>query len=324
MFAEAAVQAEATRQDIAKLIVSDRLEELKAAGATTSEILKQTDLLNKQFHISETDLQITERKLKTEQAIREEKKLQNKIGSDSLKLFDIAKTEGVDVAKAIGDALQGNIDFDTFIRTGGRAVEVFKKEFGDVFNQQQAQRFFEGLTIPGLENLRGGFSIAIDEESIRKSLSSFDSQAQIQFAKAQDFFENLKTDTQNVNNMTVGTLTLPSGANVPLARTVLPPAGVSAAPTSLPGISTLSPADLDFVNKLTNTIRASGSTAPLEVRLTIDVGGEERLIVGTKEEIARSLAQTALPLISDVLVDRIENNPQSKEAQAINKKIKEF
>jgi hypothetical protein len=91
-----------------------------------------------------------------------------------MKLFDIAKTEGVDVAKAIGDVLSGKSSFETFNQIGGKNLDVFKKEFADLFKQQQALQFFKGNTVSGEPGLQGGFGISIQEPGIRKSISQFD------------------------------------------------------------------------------------------------------------------------------------------------------
>ena len=102
-----------------------------------------------------------------ERALSQEKRLQAELGNESLKLFRIAQEQGTEVARRIGDVLSGEIDFDLFVRRGGEAVDVFKKEFADLFEQQQALQFFRGESVSGLKRLRGGTRIAIQEEAIR-------------------------------------------------------------------------------------------------------------------------------------------------------------
>lgn len=188
---------------IRKLIVQDQIEQLKAQGATTSELLKQEGLLNKQFGIVEDENSILERKLATQRALTAEQRLQNKLGSDSLKLFEIAQTSGTDVAKQIGDVLAGNVDFTSFIRRGGEAVDVFKKEFDDVFKNQQAQAFFQGDRVPGLDNLRGGQNIAIQEEQIRQGLTRFNPQAQAALNQANAQIPTIRNDIRATIEMNV-------------------------------------------------------------------------------------------------------------------------
>ena len=152
---------------IAEAILESELDRLKVQGALSSELLKAEDILRKQLSIEEKGLQAVEQRLSLEKAIREEKRLQSRLGSESIKLFDIAKTSGVDVAKKLGDVLAGEIDFGQFVRRGGKALEVFQQEFADIFKQQQALSFFRGETVAG-GGLRGGGTINISEESIRK------------------------------------------------------------------------------------------------------------------------------------------------------------
>jgi hypothetical protein len=154
-------------QAIAKLLVTDSADRLKQEGALTSQILIATQLRNNQLGIEEQAIDKLNRKLEIERAINEEKRLQGRLSSDTMKLFDIAKSEGVAVAKQVGDVLAGNTDFDLFIKRGGQAVEVFKKEFADLFKQQQALEFFKGDRVTGLPDLTRGSQIAIQEEAIR-------------------------------------------------------------------------------------------------------------------------------------------------------------
>jgi TP901 family phage tail tape measure protein len=157
------------QQSIAKALLASKLDELKAQGASNSELLKAKILGTDQLKIQEDTLSLLNNQLDLQKAIKEEKRLQNKLGSDSIKLFEIAKTEGTEVAKRIGDVLSGDTSFTSFVRRGGKELEVFKKEFADVFKQQQAVQFFTGERVSESPELRGGTRIAIQEESIRKA-----------------------------------------------------------------------------------------------------------------------------------------------------------
>jgi len=184
---------------INEAILEHRLDQLKQLGYQESAILKAEGLLRNQLGLIDTYEDKLNRQLEIERAINEEKRLQNKLSSDSVKLFEISKTEGVAVAKKIGDVLAGEIDFSTFIRRGGKAVEVFKKDFADVYKQQQALAFFRGERVPGLKGLRGGSRIAIEEEGIRRRVSDFDVKAELQ---RQKLIREAITpvSTRNVNN----------------------------------------------------------------------------------------------------------------------------
>ena len=162
---------ELNRQKLAEVILKSSIEQLKAQGASTAEAVKAEIIYSKILGIQlEKDKQL-EKELELERALSAEKKLQSRLGSDSMKLFKVAQEQGVNIAKQIGDVLAGNIDFSSFIRRGGEAVDTFKKQFSDLFEQQQALAFFQGNRIPGMNNLRGGAGIAINEEAIRQPLN---------------------------------------------------------------------------------------------------------------------------------------------------------
>lgn len=180
------------QQDVAKLVLDIELDRLKAIGATNSQLLKAEDLYTKQLNIEEDSLDTVKRKLELEKAINEEKRLQNKLGSDSVKLFEIAQTEGVEVAKRIGDVLAGVSDFSIFERRGGRELEIFKREFEGLFKQQQAQQFFTGERVSGLPDLRGGTRINIEEEGIRRGISRFTPEIALQQARATREFQRIE------------------------------------------------------------------------------------------------------------------------------------
>lgn len=182
---EKSVISEVQREKIAEAIVQHRLDELKAQGALNSQLLKTEQNLRKQLGLTVDNEKSLQNQLATERAIANEKKLQSKLSSNTLKLYEIAKKEGTSVAKKIGDALAGNVEFSTFVRRGGQALEIFKKEFADVFKEQQATAFFKGQRVPGETGLRGGQRIAIDEEAIRKPILRFDPQAQLSQARAE-------------------------------------------------------------------------------------------------------------------------------------------
>jgi TP901 family phage tail tape measure protein len=156
------------QQSIAKLLLQNKLDELKLQGATNTQLAQAKILATDQLNIKEDTLTLLNQQLDLEKAIQEEKRLQNKLGSDSIKLFNIAQQDGVEIARQIGDVLAGNKDFNIFARQGGKALEVFKREFEDLFKQQQALQFFTGERVTEAPNLRRGTSVAIQEEALRQ------------------------------------------------------------------------------------------------------------------------------------------------------------
>jgi TP901 family phage tail tape measure protein len=166
------ITIEETRNKLAEIVLDSELDRLKSIGASNVELLKAEDLYRNLLNISLQEEDALRKKLELEQAIGEEKQLQSKLGSDSIKLFRIAQTEGSNIAKQIGDVLSGDRNFDAFVATGGKALETFKKEFGDIFEQQQAIQFFKGKSVPGARSLTGGKSIDIQEQAIREPIST--------------------------------------------------------------------------------------------------------------------------------------------------------
>lgn len=172
---------------IDKALLADSLERLKNAGALTSEILDVEKQLKAQLGIIDKFEDALDRQLEKERAINEERRLRERLSSDAVKLFKIAQTEGTQVAKRIGDVLAGNLDFASFVRRGGKAVEVFKKEFESLFESKQAEAFFKGETVPDIKGLRGGARIELptEDQAILKSREEILRAAQSEVSLAQ-------------------------------------------------------------------------------------------------------------------------------------------
>lgn len=179
-------------QEISKQLLDIELDILKNRGATTSQILEAESALSKQLGIEEDSLDVLRRKLELEKAVNEEKRLQNNLSSQSVKLFDIANKEGLATAKNIGEVLAGQKDFSLFVRRGGKDLEVFKETFADIFKQQQALAFFQGEQVPGITGLRGGADIPIREGAIRDTGRAFDPTVALRQARAQQIFRELQ------------------------------------------------------------------------------------------------------------------------------------
>jgi len=161
-------------QQSIKALISDQLERLKLAGALNSIILKRKTLLEDQFKVSRTASKDLARQLQIQREISKEQRLSaaSQLSSETIKLFRIARDEGVETAKKIGEVLNKEITFEDFVRRGGNAVEIFKRDFGSIFEQEQAKAFFEDLPVPDLKGLRGGFRITTEEKEREKTIRS--------------------------------------------------------------------------------------------------------------------------------------------------------
>ena len=146
------------------ILLKYSLDRLKNAGILNSEILKTETLLMKQLGIADTYENSLNRQLDKQKAINDEKRLTTDVSTTATKLFDIAKEDGTNIAKKISQVLSGEVDFSSFIRRGGEAVEIFKKNFASIFKAQQAKAFFRGDTVAGEKGLRGGGRITLPEE----------------------------------------------------------------------------------------------------------------------------------------------------------------
>jgi len=194
---ETQAKTEIAPEDVFKLsevILSSELERLETQGALNSELLKAESLLRKQLGIEQEGIELVKDKLELERELRAERELQSRLSSTSIKLFDIAQEEGTSVAKRIGEVLSGEFDFSTFVKKGGKELEVFKKNFEDIFKQQQAEAFFKGETVPGAKGLKGGAGIVLPvaDEGIRgtgiiyaKATSAFETAVKV-FSNAVD------------------------------------------------------------------------------------------------------------------------------------------
>jgi len=170
------------KQDtINKAILADQLERLKNAGVLNSEILIQKKALQEQLGIEESLASKINDQLSLERELTKEKRLQGGLDSESVKVFEVAKEYGNKVAKQINDVLSGKISFDDFEKKGGKALEVFKKDFSTKYTQQQAQQFYSGKSVANQKNIGSGENFDIGEKNREKvkrgqedSLSDYD------------------------------------------------------------------------------------------------------------------------------------------------------
>jgi len=295
------------RQEIANAILKDQLAQLKTRGATSAQLLQQETLLVKQLGISQKEAEILDRQLATQRAIKEEKRLQNKLSSDSIKLFEIAQTEGVDVAKQIGDVLAGKTDFSVFVRRGGEAVEVFKEQFGEIFKQQQAQAFFKGETVPGISGLRGGAGVAIEETALQGLSTALNASAALQKSRIESEAlgaRELKTTTDNqINALKINT-------------------------QSLDNLAQVYNAGVPLVGADAQRFVASEATKQKQIiDINVNIDGRNIQFAGSPEAV-RQLAAQLTPQIQNAvevsISNKIANQPESLPAKAVATKIDQF
>jgi hypothetical protein len=154
--------------DVDKDILSLHESLLEVGVNLNSESLKKIVNDKNSLEIIKAHVDHTKNLLDFNKKLTEEKKLQSRVGGNDLKLFDIAKTSGVDVARDIGNVLQGNTDFTSFLRRGAsndkvaKEIDILKTQFPDLFQNQLAQEFFKGNRISGFQDLAGGNRIPTD------------------------------------------------------------------------------------------------------------------------------------------------------------------
>ena len=324
------------RKAIAELVLKAELDILRAEGATASQLAIVEEAGRKRLSIEKTVLDQLEDQLNKEKEINAEKRLRSEIGNESLKLFRIAQKEGIQEARIIGEVLSGQRDFDNFIRAGGEAVDIFKKEFADVFEQQQALRFFRGDLIPGQTGLRSGANIPIREEAIRgvsaRRLTIEQAQAENLIARLENSGSQTGINTnaldKNTQALNAQTLSLEQFETAILAR-----GGRITGEDVVTRSEILRLQNIRAVQErvVPQTIPTTTPiTTSQTIDLTVSIDGRNLNLTGTPEQI-RELAKQISPAVTErieealsVFTDNIRNNPNSEEAQAIDERINEF
>ena len=183
--------------EISELLLKNELDILKSQGARASQITEAEIAIRKQFSIEGDINDQLARQIQKRREISEEQRLSAELGNESLKLFRIAQTEGVDVAKNIGDVLSKQISFEDFVRRGGKALEVFERDFSSEAEQARGLQFFRGERISGAQNIRGGLGINIQEEAIRRrGTPVFDAGASLAQQRAESAFQRIQADVK--------------------------------------------------------------------------------------------------------------------------------
>jgi len=131
----------------ARTILDHELELLRIRGASALEIIKTRMELEQSISGSQREARELELKLELEKEITRQKISQNQYSSDTVKLYQIAKTHGVDTATAFAEVLRGS----TKIEDLGFKKNLFKRYFPEMAKSEEMRKYFEeegGREIP--------------------------------------------------------------------------------------------------------------------------------------------------------------------------------
>jgi len=159
-------------EDQTKLIdalIKDQIERTKLAGATAVQQLKINDALRQEYDVTDDVLAQKTRQLEIERAITQEQNDRIQFSSESVKLAEVAKNHGIKTAQAIGEVLDNQRDYNTFIKQGGERAKILKDTFKDFAKNKELENFFKGVKTPGQDFVRGGERIPISELGDRGS-----------------------------------------------------------------------------------------------------------------------------------------------------------
>lgn len=294
--------AENKRKQIAEVVLQHQLDIMRLRGAEASQVSKTEELLRKQLKIEDEALKQYENKLQKQRELNKEKQLETSLSDRTTKLAEIARTEGIDVARKIGEVLRGEQDFDLFEKIGGKPLEVFKDKFKDIFQEQQDIKLFQ----------EKGFSIPValeDEEKIRGQIGNIRIGADIEEQRGIDFVNALdrgtKTYNEQIQELQKNTLAIQSLENL---------LQVFEAGGTVTGQQILSARNISA----NQAIVTPGQKQGIDFNITVD-GKNLDLKFSSKEE-ARSIL---LSILSDrQTIERIVNSLQFKEA--VDTQIEEF
>ncbi len=291
-----------------KALIKDQLERLKLQGATESQLLKIEDRLIRQTDINDDIIAQKLRQLEIDRKITEEQKSRTQFSSESVKLAEIAKNEGVATARAISEVLSGQRDFNTFLKQGGDRAEILKNEFAEFVKNQQLLKFFLGR----------GAGIQIQENIGQRDFSPIRGQLGFELAKSRIGLKE-STDRNNIaiikNTATMEELIKRfQGFGTVTGREVLEAREQANQISRLINIQaiqqrvvpqTITPSEI-------SQVRRTGVTDT--INLNIDIEGTNFLRSGTPEEIRESVANLSPQIISVIeraLAFKLQNEPQS-------------
>ena len=283
------------RKEIQEIILKNELSILRARGTTNSELLITEQILRKNFGIEKTVIDQLKDRLNLQRELNEEKQLETTLSARTKKLAEIARTEGIDTARKIGDVLSGAFDFDLFERIGGKNLEVFKKEFGDIFKEQQDIKFLKGK----------GFSITVDQKDITKIRSDtgrITTRANREQLRAEIFEASLKKNDISIDRNS-GFLNLNTIALQGLQKIWM-------------SGGTVTGKQILHAQKVDSTIT-----------IDLNISGENLSMTGTPEELrtgAQKMAPHIIPIIEKAIAHTLETNNSAPISKATDGRINKF
>jgi hypothetical protein len=149
----------------ARGLIDNATELLKLQGATTLQVLQYTIAEEKANGLNQSRDALLRNEINLQKEITKEKLNQNKLSSDSLKLFEISQKYGNQTATTISELLSGKINISAFESPGSKfsdIMPILQEFFAAEVAQMQAQKFFfegKGTSIPisektAIENIK--------------------------------------------------------------------------------------------------------------------------------------------------------------------------
>jgi len=144
-----------------KGLIDNQLQLLKLQGATNLQLIQAGIELERMYGINQDRMSLLQNELKLQKEITAEKYNQEKLSSDSLKLFEIAQKYGRGSAQAVSSLLTGKTSLGAF-ESGAKysdLSDVIKEYFPNLVKQLQASEYFfkgrgRGINIPEREAFR--------------------------------------------------------------------------------------------------------------------------------------------------------------------------
>ena len=122
-------------------LIQHRIQLLRIQGATTLEQIKAQKSLEEQYYGQARLQTVLNQQLETERLINDQKRLQYGYSTDTMKVFEVARKYGTDVAQEISRVLTTDATPD---RLSDQALAVFRREFEQMYMQFRAHKFFTG------------------------------------------------------------------------------------------------------------------------------------------------------------------------------------
>jgi TP901 family phage tail tape measure protein len=132
-------------------LIDNQLEILRLQGATNMQLVGQRIELERMYGINQTKTDLLKNELSLNQEITKEKYNQNKVSSDSVRLFEIAQKYGNREAERAAEFLRGEISPKSLEHSD--LMPILKEFFASQLEQAQASEFFfegagQNISIP--------------------------------------------------------------------------------------------------------------------------------------------------------------------------------